>query len=155
MTRQQKEPHDGERVICLLYTSDRGVTVGFLVFAIAAIPFIPKDVRHLGGAPEGFPGLSFDAAAVKVAGDLRCRLAAQVVFKHHADEDVYKRQYLYGYSTSDIAAALTELGRKTYLGNIKWTSNSIVQVLRNERHCCLLYTSTIAYLLVSGTKLDD
>lgn len=28
--------------------------------------------------------------------------------------------YLYGYSTSDIAAALTELGRKTYLGNIKW-----------------------------------
>ena len=43
--------------------------------------------------------------------------------------------YLYGYSTSDIAAALTELGRKTYLGNVKWTSNSIVQVLRNERHC--------------------
>lgn len=43
--------------------------------------------------------------------------------------------YLYGYSTSDIAAALTELGRKTYLGDVKWTSNSIVQVLRNERHC--------------------
>ena len=43
--------------------------------------------------------------------------------------------YLYGYSTSDIAAALTELGRKTYLGNVKWTPNSIVQVLRNERHC--------------------
>ena len=43
--------------------------------------------------------------------------------------------YLYGYSTSDIAAALAELGRKTYLGNVKWTSNSIVQVLRNERHC--------------------
>ena len=43
--------------------------------------------------------------------------------------------YLYGYSTSDIAAALTELGRKTYLGNVKSTSNSIVQVLRNERHC--------------------
>ena len=43
--------------------------------------------------------------------------------------------YLYGYSTSDIAVALTKLGRKTYLGNVKWTSNSIVQVLRNERHC--------------------
>ena len=41
--------------------------------------------------------------------------------------------YLYGYSTSDIAAALTELGRKTYLGNVKWTSNSIVQVTRPER----------------------
>ena len=43
--------------------------------------------------------------------------------------------YLYGYSTTEIAEALTELGRKTYLGNVTWTSNSIVQVLRNERHC--------------------
>ncbi len=43
--------------------------------------------------------------------------------------------YLYGYSTSDIADTLTELGRKTYLGNINWTASSIVQVLRNERHC--------------------
>lgn len=43
--------------------------------------------------------------------------------------------YLYGYSTTDIAKALTELGKSTYLGNISWTSNSIVQVLRNERHC--------------------
>lgn len=43
--------------------------------------------------------------------------------------------YLYGYSTAEIAEALTELGRKTYLGNVTWTSNSIVQVLRNERHC--------------------
>lgn len=43
--------------------------------------------------------------------------------------------YLYGYSTSDIASALTELGKKTYLGNVKWTSGSIVQVLRNEKHC--------------------
>jgi DNA invertase Pin-like site-specific DNA recombinase len=43
--------------------------------------------------------------------------------------------YLYGYSTADIADALTELGKKTYLGNVQWTSNSIVQVLRNERHC--------------------
>ena len=43
--------------------------------------------------------------------------------------------YLYGYSTTEIASTLTELGRKTYLGNVNWTSNSIVQVLRNERHC--------------------
>lgn len=43
--------------------------------------------------------------------------------------------YLYGYSTAEIASTLTELGRKTYLGNVNWTSNSIVQVLRNERHC--------------------
>lgn len=43
--------------------------------------------------------------------------------------------YLYGYTTTEIAEALTELGRKTYLGNVNWTSNSIVQVLRNERHC--------------------
>ncbi len=43
--------------------------------------------------------------------------------------------YLYGYSTANIADALTELGKKTYLGNVKWTPSSIVQVLRNERHC--------------------
>lgn len=42
---------------------------------------------------------------------------------------------LYGYSTTEIAEALTEQGRKTYLGNVTWTSNSVVQVLRNERHC--------------------
>jgi len=43
--------------------------------------------------------------------------------------------YLYGYSTQQIADALIALGRKSYLGNIKWTSSSIVQILRNERHC--------------------
>lgn len=43
--------------------------------------------------------------------------------------------YLYGYSSAEIASALTELGRKTYLGNSKWTSGGVVQVLRNERHC--------------------
>ncbi len=42
---------------------------------------------------------------------------------------------LYGYSTTEIADTLTELGRKTYLGNVKWTASSVVQVLRNERHC--------------------
>lgn len=43
--------------------------------------------------------------------------------------------YLYGYSTQQIADTLIALGRRSYLGNIKWTSNGIVQVLRNERHC--------------------
>ena len=43
--------------------------------------------------------------------------------------------YLYGYSTQQIANAFIALGRKSYLGNIKWTSGSIVQILRNERHC--------------------
>lgn len=43
--------------------------------------------------------------------------------------------YLYGYSTQQIADAFIALERKSYLGNIKWTSNSIVQILRNERHC--------------------
>lgn len=43
--------------------------------------------------------------------------------------------YLYGYSTQQIADALIALGRKSYLGNIKWTSSSIIQILRNERHC--------------------
>lgn len=43
--------------------------------------------------------------------------------------------YLYGYSTQQIADAFIALGRKSYLGNIKWTSSGIVQILRNERHC--------------------
>ena len=43
--------------------------------------------------------------------------------------------YLYGYSCQKIADALIALQRKSYLGNIKWTAGSIVQILRNERHC--------------------
>lgn len=43
--------------------------------------------------------------------------------------------YLYGYSTQQIANAFIALERKSYLGNIKWTPASIVQILRNERHC--------------------
>lgn len=43
--------------------------------------------------------------------------------------------YLYGYSTQQIADTLIALGRRSYLGNIKWTSGSVVQILRNERHC--------------------
>ena len=43
--------------------------------------------------------------------------------------------YLYGYYTQQIADVLIALGRKSYLGNIKWTAGGIVQILRNERHC--------------------
>ncbi len=43
--------------------------------------------------------------------------------------------YLYGYSTKHIAEALNALERKSYLGNVKWTANGIIQILRNERHC--------------------
>lgn len=48
--------------------------------------------------------------------------------------------YLYGYSTKQIANTLIELGRKSYLGNIKWTPGGIVQILRNERHCGDVFT---------------
>ena len=48
--------------------------------------------------------------------------------------------YLYGYSTKQIAETLTALEKKTYLGNIKWTSSSVVQTLRNERYCGDVYT---------------
>lgn len=48
--------------------------------------------------------------------------------------------YLYGYSTKQIAEAFIALGRKTYLGNIKWTPGGIVQILRNERHCGDVFT---------------
>ena len=43
--------------------------------------------------------------------------------------------YLYGYSTVQIAKAFNALGRKSYFGNINWSSSVIVQILRNERHC--------------------
>ena len=43
--------------------------------------------------------------------------------------------YLYGYSSSQIAKAFNALERKSYLGNVKWTSGAIIQILRNERHC--------------------
>ena len=43
--------------------------------------------------------------------------------------------YLSRYSSACIAKTLGELGRKTYLGNSKWTSSAVIQVLRNERHC--------------------
>ena len=43
--------------------------------------------------------------------------------------------YLYGYTTQQIADTFIALERRSYLGNIKWTSNAIVQILRNERHC--------------------
>lgn len=43
--------------------------------------------------------------------------------------------YLYGYSTQEIAEELTELGCTTKKGNTRWTSSSVLQQLRNERHC--------------------
>lgn len=43
--------------------------------------------------------------------------------------------YLYGYSTQQIASAFNALGRKSYYGNVNWTSSGITQILRNERHC--------------------
>ena len=48
--------------------------------------------------------------------------------------------YLYGYSTSQIAEALNALERRSYLGNINWTSNGVAQILRNEKHCGDIYT---------------
>ncbi len=43
--------------------------------------------------------------------------------------------YLSGYSTEAISGKLMALGRKTKLGNNKWTPNTVVGVLKNERHC--------------------
>ena len=43
--------------------------------------------------------------------------------------------YMYGYSTAQIADALTELERKTKKGNTSWSSSSIYQILTNERYC--------------------
>ena len=47
---------------------------------------------------------------------------------------------LYGYSTTQIADKLTQLGRKTYKGNICWTAGGICATLRNERYCGDVFT---------------
>lgn len=47
---------------------------------------------------------------------------------------------LYGYSTQQIADKLTALGKKTYLGNVKWTASGVIQTLRNERYCGDVFT---------------
>ncbi len=43
--------------------------------------------------------------------------------------------YLYGYSTQQIADALTELERSTKKGNTFWSSGSVLGILSNERYC--------------------
>lgn len=43
--------------------------------------------------------------------------------------------YLYGYTCQQIADHLTMLQVKTRKGKDRWSSGTIVQVLRNERHC--------------------
>ena len=48
--------------------------------------------------------------------------------------------YLYGYSTQQIADALTALEKKTYLGNVKWSATWVARSLRNERYCGDVYT---------------
>lgn len=43
--------------------------------------------------------------------------------------------FLNGWSYSEIAKILSEFGRKTKLGNVKWNPTSIAEIIRNERHC--------------------
>ena len=43
--------------------------------------------------------------------------------------------YLYGYSASQIADALTELECFTKKGNQYWSAGSVLQILSNERYC--------------------
>ena len=43
--------------------------------------------------------------------------------------------YLYGYTCEEIAAELEKLNRQTKRGNLKWSAGSILNILRNERHC--------------------
>ena len=43
--------------------------------------------------------------------------------------------YLYGYTTQQIADALTDLERMTKRGNEVWSSGSVLQILSNERYC--------------------
>ncbi|MCD7825863.1 MAG: recombinase family protein [Clostridiaceae bacterium] len=43
--------------------------------------------------------------------------------------------FLGGFSTTDIAEILTDLGRETKIGNTVWSPASILAILQNERHC--------------------
>lgn len=43
--------------------------------------------------------------------------------------------YLFGYSTQEIADTFNAQGRQSMLGNVNWTANGIVDILRSERHC--------------------
>lgn len=43
--------------------------------------------------------------------------------------------YLAGSTPEQIAQTLEEYGRKTKKGNTKWSSNSILQILQNEKEC--------------------
>ena len=43
--------------------------------------------------------------------------------------------YLYGYTCQQIAETLTGLGYETKKGNTAWSASSVLQQLRNERHC--------------------
>lgn len=43
--------------------------------------------------------------------------------------------YLSGFPVKEIAEILTELGRKTKLGNTKWSATTVRSILQNERHC--------------------
>lgn len=57
--------------------------------------------------------------------------------------------YLYGYSCTQIAETLMKLGRRTKPGNLRWTANTVMNVLQNERHCgdvCARKTYTPNYL---------
>ena len=51
----------------------------------------------------------------------------------HIPELMFK-MYLFGFSTAQIAEKLTQLGKKTYLGNCKWTAGGIARSLGNERY---------------------
>ncbi len=43
--------------------------------------------------------------------------------------------YLYGYTSQQIADALTELSRLTKRGNDSWSAGSVLGILSNERYC--------------------
>ncbi|MDO4869237.1 MAG: recombinase family protein [Bacillota bacterium] len=43
--------------------------------------------------------------------------------------------YLYGYTCQQIANTLTSLERKTKIGNTEWSPGSVLEILKNERHC--------------------
>ena len=61
----------------------------------------------------------------------------ELVLNEEEAETVKLCYYLFigGYSAKDIAKLLMSLGCKTKTGSTKWTANTVLGVIRNERHC--------------------
>lgn len=64
--------------------------------------------------------------------------------------------YLQGYGTTTIARRLTELGCKNKHGEVKWQTDTILDIIKNEKHCGdLLLGKTFTVDPITKRRLDN